>query len=205
MRPFTLAVHLLYMAGFAQVFAQPEVVRDLAKGRRAAQESVYRDFSKPVYSMALQILQDVQLAEDVTHDTFVDVFKKTSKLKNHSSFNGWIRKIAVNRCLMTLRSSTYRNLLSEDLQTLTEKPESIDHESAIDVEHALQELAPTTRMIVWLYIVEGYTHGEIGELFEKSPSFSKSQVSRALVKLRETKDGNRIAKNHSTSSATGIR
>ncbi len=205
MRPFTLAVHLLYMAGFAQVFAQPNVVRDLAKGKRAAQESIYRDFSKPVYSMALQILQDVQLAEDVTHDTFVDVFKKTSKLKNHSSFKGWIRKIAVNRCLMTLRSRTYGNSLTEDLQTLTEKPESIDHESAIDIEHALQELAPTTRMIVWLYIVEGYTHGEIGELFEKSPSYSKSQVSRALVKLRESKHGNPVTNNHSTCSATGIR
>ena len=205
MRPFTLTVHLLYMAGFAQVFAQPNVVRDLAKGRRAAQESIYRDFSKPVYSMALQILQDVQLAEDVTHDTFVDVFKKTSKLKNHSSFKGWIRKIAVNRCLMTLRSRTYRNSLTEDLQTLTENPESIDHESAIDIEHALQELAPTTRMIVWLYIVEGYTHGEIGELFEKSPSYSKSQVSRALVKLRDSKHGNPVTNNHSTCSATGIR
>ncbi len=193
------------MAGFARVLAQPDVVRDLAKGRRTAQEAIYRDFSKPVYNMAFQILRDIQLAEDVTHDTFIDVFRKTSKLKNHSSFNGWIRKIAVNRCLMVLRSSSYSNLLSENLQTLTEKPESIDHESAIDVEHALQELAPTTRMIVWLYIVEGYTHGEIGELFEKSPSYSKSQVSRALAKLRESKHGNHIAKTHSTSSATGIR
>lgn len=193
------------MAGIAQIFARPNVVRDLAKGNRAAQESIYRDFSKPVYSMALQILRDVQLAEDVTHDTFVDVFKKTSKLENHSSFNGWIRKIAVNRCLMVLRSRTYRNSLEENLQTLTEKPQSTDHESAIDIEHALQELSPTTRMIVWLYIVEGYTHGEIGELFEKSPSYSKSQVSRALVKLRESKHGNRIAKSHPTSSATGIK
>ena len=81
----------------------------------------------------------------------------------------------------------------------------MDHESAIDIEHALQELAPTTRMIVWLYIVEGYTHGEIGELFEKSPSYSKSQVSRAMVKLRESKHSSRIANNHSANSATGIR
>ena len=203
MRPFRLAVHLLYMAGFARVLAKPDVVRDLAKGRRAAQESIYRDFSKPVYSMALRILQDIQLAEDVTHDTFIDVFGKTSRLKDHSSFNGWIRKIAVNRCLMVLRSGTYRNLLSEDLKTLAEKSESMDHESAIDIENALQELSPTSRMIVWLYIVEGYTHGEIGELFEKSPSYSKSQVSRAMVKLRESKHANRIAKNRSTSSTRG--
>lgn len=191
------------MAGFARVLAKPDVVRDLAKGRRAAQESIYRDFSKPVYSMALRILQDIQLAEDVTHDTFIDVFGKTSRLKDHSSFNGWIRKIAVNRCLMVLRSGTYRNLLSEDLKTLAEKSESMDHESAIDIENALQELSPTSRMIVWLYIVEGYTHGEIGELFEKSPSYSKSQVSRAMVKLRESKHANRIAKNRSTSSTRG--
>lgn len=193
------------MAGFSQLLAQSDVVRDLAKGRRAAQESIYRDFSKPVYTMAFQILRDIQLAEDVTHDTFVDVFKKTSRLKNHSSFNGWIRKIAVNRCLMVLRSSSYRNLLSENLQTVSEKSVSIDHESAIDIERALQKLSPTSRMIIWLYIVEGYTHGEIGELFEKSPSYSKSQVSRALAKLRESKPGNHISEDHTACSMTGIR
>lgn len=68
------------MAGFAGVVVRPEVVRDVAKGRRRALESIYKDFSKPVYTMAFQVLRDVQLAEDVTHDTFVDVFTNASKI-----------------------------------------------------------------------------------------------------------------------------
>lgn len=164
---------------------RPKVVRDLVRGRQGAQESVYKDFSKPVYSMALQILRNVQLAEDVTHDTFVDVFTNTSKLRDHSALAAWIRKIAVNRCLMVLRSSSYKNSVSTDSLAPKEISETTDHESAIDIERALKMLQPTTRMIVWLYVVEGYTHSEIGRLFDKSQSYSKSKVSRALASLRE--------------------
>lgn len=197
MRPLTPAVHLLYMAGFVDVDIQSEVVRDLVKGKPNAQESIYRDFSKPVYSMALQILRNVQLAEDVTHDTFVDVFTNTSKLRDHTLFAAWIRKIAVNRCLMVLRSSSYKNSVSTDSLAPKEISESTDHESAIDIERALKMLKPTTRMIVWLYVVEGYTHLEIGQLFDKSQSYSKSKVSRALASLREVTKSNHTEINDS--------
>ena len=181
------------MAGFAGVVVRPEVVRALAKGRRHAQESIYRDFSKAVYTMAFQVLQDVQLAEDVTHDTFVDVFTNSSKLRDLSSFPGWIRRIAVNRCLMVLRSSAYRSTVPHNEQNLRDDSIVIDHEGAIDLERALQVLPSVSRAVVWLFVVEGYTHAEIGDLFHKSESFSKSQLNRALMKLRDTLRGNVVA------------
>lgn len=181
------------MAGFAGVVVRPEVVRDVAKGRRRALESIYKDFSKPVYTMAFQVLRDVQLAEDVTHDTFVDVFTNASKIRNPSSFSGWIGRIAVNRCLMVLRSSSYKNTVTADEQTLRDDSITIDHEGAIDLERALQVLPSISRAVIWLFVVEGYTHAEIGDLFHKSESFSKSQLKRALAKLRGTLRGNVVA------------
>jgi len=54
----------------------------------------------------------------------------------------------------------------------------------IDLERAFEQLTDTSRAVVWLHDVEGYTHEEIGELMGKSVSFSKSQLARAHVRLR---------------------
>ena len=54
-----------------------------------------------------------------------------------------------------------------------------------DVERALASLSATARVVVWLYEVEGYTHEEIARFFGRSISFSKSQLARAHLRLRE--------------------
>jgi RNA polymerase sigma-70 factor (ECF subfamily) len=54
----------------------------------------------------------------------------------------------------------------------------------MDLEAALERLPETSRAVVWLHDVEGYTHEEIGKMMGKTPSFSKSQLSRAHGRLR---------------------
>ena len=53
-----------------------------------------------------------------------------------------------------------------------------------DLEKVLNKLSVTARAVVWLHDIEGYTHDEIGKMMDKTPSFSKSQLSRAYDKLR---------------------
>ncbi len=55
----------------------------------------------------------------------------------------------------------------------------------LELERALARLADTPRLVVWLHDVEGFTHAEIGRLFGRTPSFSKSQLARAHQRLRE--------------------
>jgi DNA-directed RNA polymerase specialized sigma24 family protein len=54
----------------------------------------------------------------------------------------------------------------------------------LDLEYALAELSATSRAVVWLHDVEGYTHKEIGQMMDKTTSFSKSQLARAHERLR---------------------
>ncbi len=58
----------------------------------------------------------------------------------------------------------------------------------IDIESALRRLSPQARAVLWLHDVEGYTHVEIAALYGKTPSFSKSQLMRAHLRLRELLD-----------------
>ena len=58
----------------------------------------------------------------------------------------------------------------------------------IDLERAFEQLSETSRAVVWLHDVEGYTHEEIAEQMGKTVSFSKSQLARAHVRLRRMLD-----------------
>jgi RNA polymerase sigma-70 factor (ECF subfamily) len=54
----------------------------------------------------------------------------------------------------------------------------------MDLEAALERLSETSRAVVWLHDVEGYTHDEIAQMMDRTVSFSKSQLARAHARLR---------------------
>ena len=113
---------------------------------------------------------------------------KASTLSDANAFTAWVRSIAVNRCLMALRSpwAERRDVFDEDL-AVPPGPDRAD--GLLDMERALARLAAGTRAVLWLHDVEGYTHQEIGKLLGRSTSFSKSQLSRGYRKLERLRFG----------------
>ena len=183
------------MSAFAAVEVDPAVTRQLIRGERAAQEAIYRAYADAVYTLTRRVLRDAGLAEEATQDTFVNVIEQAHKLKGVGALGGWIRRIAVNQCLMRLRSPWHRRqqpLIGDEapaaergaLAPRTEELVAVDGIGlALDVDRALGSLPGTARLVVWMYCVEGYTHREIGKAFGRSASFSKSQLARACRAL----------------------
>lgn len=166
----------------------------LAKARLgdvAAQEAIYRAFERPVRTLARRLVPGKAAAEDVAQDVFVEVLTRLDRYEGRGSFAGWVRSIAVSKCLMHLRSPWRRGLSWVDSLARTESgaesdcPVSTCDADAVDLERALARLGETARAVVWLHDVEGYTHAEIGALFGGTASFSKSQLARAHAHLRE--------------------
>lgn len=163
-------------------------------GDKSAQKAIYLHFAPQVYRLARHILQCEATAEEVLQDCFVDVICKIHSFKHQGSFAGWLRQIAVNHCLMVLRSSWVkkRSDLNEsnsfDPDEREDKGES-DHRAAKQMNQALAKLPAPTRAVLWLYDVEGYTHVEIAKMMGKSKSFSKSQLARGHEKLRNQLSG----------------
>ncbi len=167
----------------------PNALLDRARRREhAACEQIYRWFERPVYALAMRMLGDSEAAMDVLQDTLMKVFEKLPAFRADSPFWGWLRQIAVNECLMRLRSRGRDEpnddeafepdlLASEALLP----PQAAD---AAKLTEALSRLSESTRSVLWLYHGEGYTHEEIAALMGKSLSFSKSQLARGTRKLR---------------------
>jgi RNA polymerase sigma-70 factor (ECF subfamily) len=159
-------------------------------GDRAAHADIYGLFATMVFTLARRMLASRALAEDVLQDTFVEVIRNVSHYRGDAEFGFWVKRIAINKCLMHLRSSwsSRRSADGEEvLALLPGKPAGLDDQIAL--ERALDELSDTARVVVWLHDVEGHTHKEIGRLMGRTASFSKSQLARAHDRLRLSLQG----------------
>lgn len=172
------------MAGLSPSLLTTQVAKGLKRGDPTAQAEAYRRLAPPLMGMAQRILGDRGLAEEVVQDTFVSLIERAGTLRTPEAAVGWVRQTAVNHCLMRLRSPWQQRRVAE-LPVETEDPgqEAPRDENLRDLERALARLGPETRMVLWLHDVEGYTHREIGELFGRTESFSKSQLARGYEKL----------------------
>ena len=172
------------MAGFSSLTLDPDTALGLTRGEPAAQAEAYRLLAPRVMGMAQRILGDRGLAEEVVQDTFVTMIERADTLRDAKAAVGWIRQTAVNHCLMRLRSPWHERRSGETFTEPLDPAQSAPRaENFRDLEQALGLLGAETRMVLWLHDVEGYTHKEIGTLFGKTQSYSKSQLARGYRKL----------------------
>jgi RNA polymerase sigma factor (sigma-70 family) len=179
------------MSKFTDIEIDPAIVRRAARGDGRAHEIIYRAFSAPVYSICLRFTRVPAQAEDLLQETFMEVIRSIRGFREEAPLGCWIRRIAVTKALMFLRSAWHSRGQSLDPDrddVHPGRPDGRDEtwfpDQAIDLDAALAALPSVSRAVVWLHDVEGFTHREIAELMGKTESFSKSQLARAYRRLR---------------------
>jgi RNA polymerase sigma factor (sigma-70 family) len=164
-----------------------DLISGCIEGNRRMQEELYRRFSPRMYAVCLRYAGSTEEAEDILQEGFIKIFKKLDSFRNEGSFEGWIRRIFVNTAIEHFRRKRY-------LQPVTEKEENtlegnylsvLDNLAERDIMELVQQLSPGYRTVFNMYVVEGYTHKEIGDMLGISEGTSKSQLSRAKVILQE--------------------
>jgi len=185
--------HLIFrdMSKFADIQIDPAIVKRAARGDARAHGIIYRAFATPVYSVCLRFTKVPAHAEDLVQETFIEVMRSIAKFRGEAALGSWIRRIAISKALMFLRSAwTARSQsLADDWHDVT-PGDAASHgisrhpDEAMDLDAALANLPSVARAVVWLHDVEGFTHKEIAGLMGRTESFSKSQLSRAYQRLR---------------------
>jgi RNA polymerase sigma-70 factor (ECF subfamily) len=170
-----------------QNISESDLINGCIEGNRVMQEELYRRLSPKMYAVCLRYATNTEEAQDILQEGFIKVFKKLGSFRGDGSFEGWVRRIFVNTAIEHFRRRRY-------LQPVTEKEEnSIEgkHLSALDdlaekdILALIQQLSPGYKTVFNLYVIEGYSHKEIGDLLGISEGTSKSQLSRAKVILQE--------------------
>jgi len=166
-----------------------ELVEACKNHDRQAQFELYGLYSKAMYNICIRMLNDVEEAQDVLQNSFIDVFTKLNYFQYKSSIGAWIRRVVVNNCINRLKKrrlelvplETYHHPEIEEEETDT----SYFDLSIEQVKQAVQQLPDGYRAVLTLYLFEGYDHIEIGEIMGISVSTSKSQYNRGKKRLRE--------------------
>ncbi len=160
---------------------EEELIADCRRGKASAQRGLYDRLAPKMLGVCLRYIKDREEAEHVMIGGIVKVFEKLDQFKGDGSFEGWVRRIVINDCLMYIRKN--RNMsLETDIDSVSESPDFGALENALQVEdlmNLIKELPVGYGAVFNLYAIEGYNHAEIAKMLEISENTSKSQLSRA--------------------------
>jgi len=131
-------------------------------------------------------MADADTAEDMVVQGFYKIFNKLDTYSGSGSFEGWMRRIIINECLMELRK-TKNFALTIPIEKAENKitVEIKDNLSYNEVLSLLDQLPPGYRTVFNLYAIEGFKHREIAEKLGISINTSKSQLILARRKLQQ--------------------
>jgi len=159
------------------------------EGDQKAQFQIYKLYYKAMYNTSLRIVNDRMEAEDIMQESFLSAFEKIDTYSGTVSFGAWLKKIVINRSLDTLgkRKAVFEDIdshvgIRDDGPDDSLRSEEIDVRIG-EVKEAIEKLPDGYRVILSLYLLEGYDHDEIAEILKISSSTSRSQLSRAKQKL----------------------
>lgn len=162
------------------------LIRECREGNRRAQKQLYDLYCRAMFNLAYRIMNNREDAEDILQDTFIDCFRNLESFRFESTFGAWLKRILVNKCINQIKKKKidlelYDSLPSDGFYENDNDEENYDVSGIIK---AIELLPDGYRIILTLYLLEGYDHEEIAQILGISESTSKSQYSRAKEKIR---------------------
>lgn len=167
------------------------IIDQCRKGQHLAQMQIYSTFYKRVYNACYRVLYDSLEAEDAMQESFLKAFSSLDSYRESVPFEAWLVRIGINTSIDKLRK---RNLETVDFNEninydIVDSDDSEEWEQILDrveqVKTAITKLPESSRLIVNLYLIEGYDHEEISEILNIAPGTVRIQYMRAKQKLLE--------------------
>ena len=194
--------------------AERKIIVKAQRGDPEAFKYLYDLHRRRVFNLCLRMIQDWSRAEELTQDTFLQVYRRINTFRGDSAFTTWLHRIAVNIVLMHLRQNRARlHEVSGALPSDEDQPSPILERlgtpdgrlmgalDRVSLEHAVSQLPEGYRLIFVLHDVEGYEHHEIADLLGCSVGNTKSQLHKARLKIRRHLRGEPVRKLRRRSTA----
>ena len=180
------------------ILSESDLINGCINGNRKMQENLYNRFSPKMYAVCLRYSSNSDDAQDLLQDGFIKVFKNLDKYRGDGSFEGWIRRIFVNTSIEHFRKKIKINSVadSNEIQIEDKGWNAFETLAEKDIINIVQELSPGYRQVFNMYVIEGYSHKEIGEILGISEGTSKSQLARSKAILKKMVDNKMHKTNH---------
>ena len=181
------------------------IIQGCKKGEKKCQERLVRNYAPGLLAICRRYSRDSESANDALQESFINIFKYINSYSGSGSFEGWMKRIAVN-CTITFQKKNFKVHFEPDvLHDSSQHCEVPDVYSSLgkeDILGLLSELPKALYMVFNMHVVEGYSHKEISEMLTISEGTSRASLSRARAKLiqiieeRQNKENQRLALLH---------
>ena len=166
------------------------LVVECKQGSKKACYELYRLYSKAMLNIAFRVVGNIGDAEDILQESFLDAFNKVKDFRQETTFGLWIKQIVVNKSVNLLRKRRIEWAEVEDgaLENIPDEEANDDEDiqyKVAQVKEAIKELPEGYRLVLSLYLLEGYDHEEIGQILNIAENTSRTQFLRAKRKLIE--------------------
>lgn len=155
--------------------------------KRKAQYELYKLYFKAMYNTALRIVNNSGEAEDIMQNSFLDAFSKLETWHGTGTFGSWLKRIVVNNAVDAIRQHREFRMLTDDELEIpdftTENPYDDIEARVEEVKKAMNQLSHEDRIILSLFLLEGYDHEEISGILEISYNATRTRYSRARQRL----------------------
>jgi RNA polymerase sigma-70 factor (ECF subfamily) len=167
-----------------------ELMRQVVRGEQSALEELMARWTRPVYSLALRILRNAELAEEVTQDVFLKVWKHAALFEEQrGAFSSWVLTMTHHGSIDALRrgkargsqvTSTLDNVVAA---TLPSSRPPVTTWQKVKLEQALETLPEKQRQVVELAYYGGYTREEMARILKEPVGTVKTRLRDAIQKL----------------------
>ncbi|WP_179376561.1 RNA polymerase sigma factor [Winogradskyella wichelsiae] len=165
-----------------------QLIKLCKKRNEVAQMQVYDTYAQAMFTIACRYLNDEEDAKDAMQEGFLKAFTNIEKYQAEATFGVWLKRIIINQCLDVLKKNKLEFSAVEvtELQIINEDDWHFD--SSITKEEillAVNELNEKHKIVVKLYLLEGYDHEEISDILEIPVKTSRTHLRRGKLKLQD--------------------
>jgi RNA polymerase sigma-70 factor (ECF subfamily) len=164
------------------------LIRASKKGNQMAQMQLYDTYCSAMFTVACRYLNNEEDAKDVMQEGFLKAFVNLDKYKPEATFGAWLKRIVINQCLDVLKKKQieFSEVVVSELQITNEDDWSFDNAiTKNDVVKAIEQLNEKHKVVITLYLIEGYDHTEISEILDIPIKTSRTHLRRGKLKLQE--------------------
>ena len=167
---------------------QIDLIERCKANDRKAQMKLYRQYCEGMFCVAMRFLKNEDDAEDVLQEAFIKAFQKLDQYKGEVTFGAWLKRIVINKCLDFIRSAKmkYTEIQENNLHIVEDEDWSVQEGIGIaEIKAAMDQLPDKYRMVVQLFLMEGYDHQEISQILDLREPTCRTRLLRGKGFLKE--------------------
>lgn len=171
---------------FLKMDVPAQYINGCLEGNRIAQRELYNCLLPYLNAICNRYLKNTSLRHDVLQESFITIFKKIDQYNPAlGAFHSWSSKIVINNCLK-LNQSTKKVIAYKTAQfERTIEPEALSNMGVEDIERFLKTMPDKYYEVFMLYVVDGFDHGQIGQMLGIKVELSRKRLARARIWIQE--------------------